>query len=72
MRHYSAASQLRGEINKQLADIRDAGTFKEERVITSKQDNLISVEGSQDQVLNFCANNYLGLSVSKGDCKKMI
>ncbi|XP_067943751.1 2-amino-3-ketobutyrate coenzyme A ligase, mitochondrial-like [Watersipora subatra] len=58
----TALPRLRSEIGKQLDDIRAAGTFKEERVITSKQDNLINVEGSQQQVLNFCANNYLGLS----------
>ena len=63
-RLYSAAcSKLKDEISSQLEEIRNAGTFKEERVITSKQDNLINVEGSNKQVLNFCANNYLGLSV---------
>ena len=39
-----------------------AGTWKDERVITSKQGAEINVEGSPNQLLNFCANNYLGLS----------
>ena len=57
-RLYSAAcSKLKDEISSQLEEIRNAGTFKEERVITSKQDNLINVEGSNKQVLNFWANN---------------
>ena len=65
VRHSSGAAvpRLRAEIQNQLDDIRAAGTYKEERVITSKQANFISVEGSERPVLNFCANNYLGLSV---------
>lgn len=46
---------------QKLQDIRDAGTYKEERVITSQQDADIEVE-SGDHVINFCANNYLGLA----------
>lgn len=49
-------------LDKELAGIRDAGTFKVERVITSPQSSSISVNGRQETVLNFCANNYLGLS----------
>jgi len=64
-RFYSSALPImRQQIADQLEEIRHAGTFKSERVITSKQDNLITVEGSDQPVLNFCANNYLGLSVS--------
>ncbi len=48
--HYSAT----------LNDIRDAGLFKEERVITTPQG--ASIETAGQKVLNFCANNYLGLS----------
>ncbi len=47
-----------------LSEIRDAGLYKEERVITSPQSAAIavrSVDGKRE-VLNFCANNYLGLS----------
>ena len=47
---------LQHEIN----DIREAGLFKQERIITSPQAAEIVANGKQ--VLNFCANNYLGLS----------
>ncbi|MEZ6053793.1 MAG: glycine C-acetyltransferase [Planctomycetaceae bacterium] len=50
-------------LQSQLADIRDAGTFKAERIITTPQEARIGVaDGTQQQVLNLCANNYLGLS----------
>jgi glycine C-acetyltransferase len=42
--------------------VRDAGTFKTERVITSPQSSSIHVGTSTAEVLNFCANNYLGLA----------
>ena len=51
---------MRNVISQQLSDIRQAGTWKEERVIASPQGARITVAGGQ-QVLNFCANNYLGL-----------
>ena len=41
--------------------LRDAGLYKEERIITSPQQSSIEVTGGRE-VLNFCANNYLGLS----------
>ena len=44
----------------QLDVMRQAGTYKIERVITSAQDMEINANGQR--VLNFCANNYLGLS----------
>jgi glycine C-acetyltransferase len=47
-------------IQHELDAIRDAGLFKRERIITSEQGAEITVNGKQ--VLNFCANNYLGLS----------
>ena len=47
-------------IGKELAEIETAGLFKKERIITSEQGPEIKVGGKQ--VLNFCANNYLGLS----------
>jgi glycine C-acetyltransferase len=47
-------------IQKELDDIRTAGLFKNERVITSEQGAEIQVGGNT--VVNFCANNYLGLS----------
>ena len=48
-------------IQPTLEQIRDAGLYKDERVITSPQGVAIRV-GSGEEVLNFCANNYLGLS----------
>ena len=47
-------------INKELQEIESAGLFKKERIITSEQGPEIIVNGKT--VLNFCANNYLGLS----------
>jgi len=44
-----------------ISEIRDAGLYKVERVITSEQSAEIQVEGGQE-VINFCANNYLGLA----------
>ena len=55
---YEAAT---AEFERELQDIKDAGTYKEERVITSQQDADIEV-ASGDHVINFCANNYLGLA----------
>jgi len=45
----------------ELQSIQEAGLYKNERIIVSAQGAAITVEGGQ-QVLNFCANNYLGLS----------
>ena len=50
-------THLQGELDA----IRDAGTYKSERVIVSRQGSAIRVADGQE-VLNFCANNYLGLS----------
>ncbi len=47
-------------LQKELQDIKDAGLFKQERIIESEQGPEITVNGRT--VLNFCANNYLGLS----------
>src|SRR2546426_786634 len=49
------------QLRQQLDEIRAAGTYKQERVITSPQDARIQVGNSQP-VLNLCANNYLGLA----------
>jgi len=51
---------LQQHLRNELKAIDDAGLFKRERVITSEQGAEITVNGKQ--VLNFCANNYLGLS----------
>ncbi|PEN11406.1 glycine C-acetyltransferase [Longibacter salinarum] len=49
------------EFQDELQEIRDAGLYKDERVITSQQDADIEVESGK-HVVNFCANNYLGLA----------
>src|SRR5678810_605969 len=49
-----------GRIGKEIEEIRVSGLYKTERTITSPQGAEITVDGKQ--VLNFCANNYLGLS----------
>lgn len=65
-RHYSSAAQnFRSILQTQLDDIKAAGTFKVERVITSAQTSQITVEGIEKKVINFCANNYLGLSANE-------
>ena len=48
-------------MERQLADIREAGTYKRERVLTTPQGTLVRANGG-DAVLNMCANNYLGLA----------
>jgi glycine C-acetyltransferase len=55
-------SRLKPALEKELTNIQDAGLYKRERVITSPQGVEITVEGGSGEVLNFCANNYLGLS----------
>src|SRR4051794_3173260 len=52
--------RLNEHLTKQLDDIRAAGTFKRERVIDSAQGADIRV--NHKNVINFCANNYLGLA----------
>ena len=52
---------LKPVLEKELTTIRDAGLYKKERVITSPQGANIKIEGGKE-VINFCANNYLGLS----------
>ncbi|MEY2970663.1 MAG: hypothetical protein RLZZ599_1036 [Bacteroidota bacterium] len=53
--------KLKDHLSAQLQEIDEAGLFKRERIITTAQDAVIkTTEG--EEVLNFCANNYLGLS----------
>ncbi len=54
-------SDFQSHLQTELSDIREAGLYKNERVIVSPQGALIRV-GDGKEVLNFCANNYLGLS----------
>ena len=53
--------QFKPFLTKELASIKEAGLYKKERVITSSQAAEITIQGGK-QALNFCANNYLGLS----------
>ena len=55
---------FQSHLQSQLAEIREAGLYKNERIITTPQGAAIQVAGGGD-VLNFCANNYLGLSNDK-------
>ena len=52
--------KMQEHLAKTLAEIKEAGLYKEERLIESPQRAAITVKGQE--VLNFCANNYLGLS----------
>jgi glycine C-acetyltransferase len=53
--------QFKPKLEQELQSIEEAGLFKRERIITSPQSAEITIAGGK-QVLNFCANNYLGLS----------
>jgi glycine C-acetyltransferase len=52
---------LKTHLSKELAEIKEAGLYKNERIIVSPQGAEIELDSGQ-KVLNFCANNYLGLS----------
>ena len=52
---------LKDHLSTQLQEIDEAGLFKRERIITTAQDAVIKTTDGEE-VLNFCANNYLGLS----------
>ncbi|MBW1294319.1 glycine C-acetyltransferase [Aquimarina litoralis] len=54
-------SNIKDELQKELEDIKSAGLYKSERIITTPQGAEIDTTNTKD-VLNFCANNYLGLS----------
>lgn len=52
---------IKEHLQKELQEIKDNGLYKKERIITSPQDAVIKISTGQE-VINFCANNYLGLS----------
>ncbi|HFE52525.1 MAG TPA: glycine C-acetyltransferase [Bacteroidetes bacterium] len=52
----------RQQLRKTLDELKESGLYKEERILTSPQGPEIRVKGREGTVLNFCANNYLGLS----------
>ena len=53
--------KLQQQLQKELNNIKEEGLYKDERVIMNPQGALIKVS-TGEEVLNFCANNYLGLS----------
>ncbi|WP_216215569.1 glycine C-acetyltransferase [Amycolatopsis aidingensis] len=53
---------MRDNLRAELGEIRDAGLYKAERVLGSPQSAKVRVGADQPGVLNFCANNYLGLA----------
>jgi len=53
--------KIKQHLQKEIQDIKEAGLFKSERVITTSQDAVIKIS-TGEEVINFCANNYLGLS----------
>jgi len=52
---------IKNQLEQELQEIKDAGLYKSERIITSSQDAVIKIS-TGEEVINFCANNYLGLS----------
>ncbi|KAG6449718.1 hypothetical protein O3G_MSEX006196 [Manduca sexta] len=58
----AGVAKLREVLEDRLQEIKKAKTWKYERVLTSPQDTKVRVRGAEGEFLNFCANNYLGLS----------
>ena len=54
--------KFKEHLEKELKEIQEAGLYKNERIIESPQGAEIDVENTPGEVLNFCANNYLGLA----------
>ncbi|WP_165750299.1 glycine C-acetyltransferase [Cellulophaga sp. Z1A5H] len=52
---------IKNYLTEELENIKESGLFKKERIITSPQDAVITIS-TGEEVINFCANNYLGLS----------
>ncbi len=56
--------KIKEHLQKELEEIKDNGLYKKERIITSPQDAEITIS-TGEKVINFCSNNYLGLSSNK-------
>ncbi|MEL4456758.1 glycine C-acetyltransferase [Lutimonas vermicola] len=54
-------NKIKDHLEEELRTIKEAGLYKKERIITSSQDAVIKIS-TGEEVINFCANNYLGLS----------
>ncbi|MCI0431685.1 MAG: glycine C-acetyltransferase [Rhodospirillales bacterium] len=57
-----AAKRFLDHLTSEIRGLRDSGLYKSERILTSPQASEITIEGRTEPVLNFCANNYLGLA----------
>jgi len=53
--------EMKKYLQKEISDIKEAGLYKNERIITSPQKAIITLQDGSE-VINFCANNYLGLA----------
>ncbi|WP_424492687.1 glycine C-acetyltransferase [Salinimicrobium sp. GXAS 041] len=53
--------KIKDHLQKEIEEIKEEGLYKKERIITSPQGAAITIQGGKE-VINFCANNYLGLS----------
>jgi glycine C-acetyltransferase len=53
--------KIKETLQQEIQQLKDAGLYKSERIITSSQDAIIKIS-TGEEVINFCANNYLGLS----------
>ena len=51
---------LKKRLKIEIEEIKDSGRYKNERIITSPQKSIINT--TENEVVNFCANNYLGLA----------
>lgn len=56
--------KIKEYLQEEIQQIKDNGLYKKERIITSPQDAVIKIS-TGEEVINFCANNYLGLSSNK-------
>lgn len=56
--------KIKEHLNQEIEEIKENGLYKKERIITSPQDAVIQIS-TGEEVINFCANNYLGLSNNK-------
>lgn len=61
----SAYNRFQEHLTAELSEIREAGLYKNERIIVTPQSVAIKLDSGKE-VLNFCANNYLGLSDNQG------
>ncbi|KRZ14354.1 2-amino-3-ketobutyrate coenzyme A ligase, mitochondrial [Trichinella zimbabwensis] len=61
-RYSTAIANIVSNIKQELIEIQKSGTYKHERILLGRQGVKVHVAGTKQPVINFCANNYLGLS----------